>query len=135
MTQPVPRALLDEAGYPRGAAGVRFETEITHQRAPQGDILGEFLGTSWNTSEVDDEWCRAKFAEFQAATTLDEQDAALRELEMYSIEQFWQLAGAVGPEFSVTQPWVAGYNGESVLGLSGLNLVYARLWFDSSLKP
>ena len=178
-------ALLDEAGYPRGADGVRFKTEITHlerydlnhtellisywdaigvkveavvtpaaehvairtdgsyelitaegaYKGPAHGILGKFLGTSWNTSEADDEWYKAKFAEFQAATTLDEQNAALRELDMYSIEQFWQLAGAVGPEFSVTQPWVAGYNGESTLGWAGTNLVYARLWFDSSLKP
>ena len=178
-------ALLDEAGYPRGADGVRFETEIVHQprydlnytellisywdaigvkaevvilplaehvaARTQGDyelitaegaykgsaaaILGKFLSTSWNTSEVDDEWYRAKFEEYQAATTLDEQNGALRELEMYSIEQFWQLAGAVGPEFSVTQPWVAGYNGESTLTKSGQYLAFARLWFDSSLKP
>ena len=178
-------ALLDEAGYPRGADGVRFETEIVHQprydlnytellisywdaigvkaevvilplaehvaartegnyelitaegayKGSAAAILGKFLSTSWNTSEVDDEWYRAKFEEYQAATTLDEQNGALRELEMYSIEQFWQLAGAVGPAFSVTQPWVAGYNGESTLTRSGQYLAFARLWFDSSLKP
>ena len=64
---------------------------ITAEGAYKGSaaaILGKFLSTSWNTSEVDDEWYRAKFEEYQAATTLDEQNGALRELEMYSIEQF-----------------------------------------------
>ena len=179
-------ALLDEAGYPRGADGVRFKTEYLHlarydlnytellisywdaigvkveadvqplaefvarrkdrsfemingEGAFKGSpaaILGKLLPSSqWNSSNADDEWYNAKFAEALAATTLDEQNAAFRELDMYGIEQFWQLFGPMGPQFSLTQPWVAGYNGESTLGWSGTNLVYARLWFDSSLKP
>ena len=62
--------------------------------------------TSWNSANVDDEWYNAKFAEALAATTLEERDAALGELTPYGIEQFWHLAGPVGPQFSLTQPWV-----------------------------
>ena len=177
-------ALLDEAGYPRGADGVRFKTEILHQKrfdlnhtellisywdaigvkveaevrggaeygarrnareyelitaegackCPAIQILGKFLPTAgWNTSNVDDQWYQAKFDEAAGATTLDEQNAALRELDMYSIEQFWQLFGPIGPQFNLVQPWVAGFNGESTMGWA--RAVFWRIWFDSSLKP
>ena len=99
-------------------------------------ILGKFLPSSgWNSSNADEEWYNAKFAEAVAATTLDEQYAALRELNTYGIEQFWQLWALVGPQFSLAQPWVAGYNGETMLGQGAYTVVFARLWFDSSLKP
>ena len=74
-------------------------------------------------------------AEAVAATTLDEQYAALRELNTYGIEQFWQLWALVGPQFNLAQPWVAGYNGEALLGRGAFSVVFTRLWFDSSLKP
>ena len=66
-------------------------------------------------------------------STLDEQNAALRELDMYSIEQFWQIFGPIGPQFNMVQPWVAGFNGESTMGWA--RAVFWRIWFDSSLKP
>ena len=179
-------ALLDEAGYPRGADGVRFKTEFMHLARydlnytellisywdaigvkVEADVqpLAEFVArrqdrrfvminaeaafkgepvnpvkrfipsTSWNSANVDDEWYNAKFAEALAATTLEERDAALGELNMYGIEQFWHLAGPVGPQFSLTQPWVVGFNGEGSLGNAMGSLVLASLWFDSSLKP
>ena len=179
-------ALLDEAGYPRGADGVRFKTEFMHitrydlnytellvsywdaigvkvevdvqplaefvarrvdrkfeminaEAAFKGDPVNpvkRFIPSiAWNTANVDDEWYNAKFAEALAATTLEERDAALGELDMYGIEQFWHLAGPVGPQFSLAQPWVVGFNGEASLANGMTTPVFARLWFDSSLKP
>ena len=178
-------ALLDEAGYPRGADGVRFKTEFMHlarydlnytellvsywdaigvevevdvqpaaefaarrqnrdfeminaEAAGKGNPLNpvkRFIpSTSWNSANVDDEWYNAKFAEAMAATTLEEHYAAVGELDMYSIEEFWSVFGPVGPQFSLVQPWVAGYNGEAQLGQQ-LRASLARIWFDSSLKP
>ena len=69
-----------------------------------------------------------------AAGTLEDHYAALRELDTYAIEQFWHVFGPVGPQFSLVQPWVAGYNGEAQLGQQ-LRASLARIWFDSSLKP
>ena len=83
-----------------------ISAEGAYKGLPQG-ILGKFLGTSWNTSEADDEWYKAKFAEFQAATTLDEQNAALRELDMYSIEQSVLAAGRGGGARILGDPAVA----------------------------
>ena len=90
--------------------------------------------TSWNSANADDEWYNAKFAEAMAASTLEDHYAALRELDTYAIEQFWHVFGPVGPQFSLVQPWVAGYNGEAQLGHQ-LREPFARIWFDSSLKP
>jgi peptide/nickel transport system substrate-binding protein len=107
-----------------------INAEAAFKGPPVNPVKRFIPSTSWNSANADDEWYNAKFAEALAASTLEVRDAALGELDMYGIEQFWQLFGPVGPQFSLTQPWVAGYNGESTLGL-----VYARLWFDSSLKP
>ena len=178
-------ALLDEAGYPRDADGVRFKTDFMHLErydlnytellASYWQVIGveveievtplaafvarrqerdfrminaEAAGkgapanwekrfipsTSWNSSNVDDEWYNAKFAEAMAASTLEDHYAALRELDVYAIEQFWHLFGPVGPQFSLVQPWVKGYNGEAQMGHQ-LRGSLARIWFDSSLKP
>ncbi len=179
-------ALLDEAGYPRGDDGVRFETEFMHLerydlnytellisywdaigvkveanvqplaefvarrqdrafqminaeaafKGPPVNPVKRFIpSTSWNSANADDEWYNAKFAEALAASTLEERDAALGELDMYGIEQFWHVFGPVGPQFSVTQPWVVGYNGEGSISENGHSTIFTRLWFDSSLKP
>ena len=112
---------------------------INAEAASKGDPVNpvkRFIpATSWNSANVDDQWYSTKFAEALAANTIEERDAVLRELDMFGIEQFWQLWALVGPQFSLAQPWVAGYNGETMLGQGAYTVVFARLWFDSSLKP
>ena len=74
------------------------------------------------------------YEEMLAAATEEEQMSAIKKMDMYSIEQHWMIWGALGPAFSVHQPWVTGYNGEGGFGRSRNNDVFARLWIDSALK-
>ena len=179
-------ALLDEAGYPRGADGTRFkstyltfpryttdymelvvsywkkigvvvdidviEAEFSARRGARdfemiqadGQAKVSALGwgggmryiqeTSWNTSNVDDPWYNAKYKEKGAATTMEEVNSITKELNQYAIEQFWTLFGPIAPMYSATQPWLIGFNGESMLGIGRYTAVFTRVWIDSELK-
>ena len=52
---------------------------------------------------------------------------------MYIIEKHWWVSGPRVPAFSVSQPWVIGYNGEAEFG-SNDYIFLSRLWIDSALK-
>ena len=182
-------ALLDEAGYPRGADGIRFKTELMYlvgydlnyaelvasywnkigvdveiqvepiapfvarrsvgqrdfemakaESAMRGSPLGYVGGmrylpdTGSNSSNVDDPWYNAKFEAGGAATTLEEYNSIVKELDQYAIEKFWTIWGGMAPAYLAIQPWVIGFNGEFNLGNSQMNIVFTRLWIDSELK-
>ena len=178
-------ALLDEAGLPRGADGVRFKTEFTQNESydlnyiqllasywkkigvdveidvPPGpsfgairtardfsminaEAAGKGMPLSWstryrtgighNSSNVEDPWYDAKFNKASAASTIEELNGLVKELQMYGIEQFWTIFGPVAPQFAVVQPWIIGYNGEHRLGDGRYNTSFSRVWIDSALK-
>ena len=177
--------LLDAAGYPRGADGIRFKTEMVHlerydlnyvqlvasywkrigvdvepkvhplatmvSRRSERDfemINAEAAGrwfplvvqqrytvaAGWNSSNVNDPWYEAKFLEGAAATTIEEQNKIVNELNQYGIEQFYTIWGPMAPQFVAVQPWLIGFNGELSLGGGQYNTVFTRLWIDQDLK-
>ena len=178
-------ALLDEAGYPRGADGIRFKTELMHldrydlnyvelavsywnkigidveidvppvancvARRSERDfeMMSAEAANRWfplavqtryttasccNSSNVNDPWYEAKYEEGTAATTIEEQNRIVGELNQYAIEKFWTIWGGIGPQYVAIQPWVIGYNGELMLSVNQYNTVFTRLWIDSELK-
>ena len=46
----------------------------------------------------------------------------------------WIIWGPRGPQFTVNQPWLKGYNGEGYLGACGGKTLFSRLWIDQDLK-
>ena len=67
-----------------------------------------------------------------ASTTLEEAKAGSRRADEYSIRENWYLWLPLAPEFTIAQPWVKGYNGETNLGGGTFGHVYARLWIDKN---
>ena len=181
--------LLDEAGYPRGADGIRFETgldlmgsDVTYaeivtaylrdigvevkpvlnewpeffRRFTDGDTEGfaafisavpnpPLLALSfsytrglpnqyYNRGSVSDPHYDALVDAARVATSVEELQRLSSEADMYNISQHWYLMGPVPPWFNVTQPWVIGFDGGSMLGLQYQNAVFARLWIDQELK-
>ena len=61
-------ALLDEAGYPRGADGIRFKTELLHSEAFDVNYL-ELVASYWNKIGVDVEIDLAPRAEIVARSS------------------------------------------------------------------
>ena len=140
--------LLDEAGYPRGADGVRFKTAYAGID-PWGDLPTLLMGNlrdigieveinlydfpTWNAGRRAHEW-----AMFNDNTNFDGDPLALL-THSYSGtgpgSESWVMRGVREPFFSVTQPWVVGYNGEGLLGGAlDSSPIFARLWIDSELK-
>ena len=76
----------------------------------------------------------SKIEAAQLATTLEEQQRLIREADMYTIEKQWQIWGPKSPVWWALQPWVIGYNGETMLGPQEDSLIMTRLWVDSELK-
>ena len=116
--------LLDEAGYPRGADGVRFRTArisegyegLWQQNAGADyaslfDVFQSLRQNSTYPGGIVDPKYHAMFDELNAATG-DEQRRLAKALDMYAIEQHSYIRGPRVPSFVVSQPWVVGYNGE-----------------------
>ena len=189
-------ALLDEAGYPRGADGTRFKTVLNHFfRFPLGysELAASYwadIGVDVEINVMDEATAGARrvdtFAErtwegmigtvlgsqlhaaailYVPQLTLHSTSALLtttesgtqswtpllkppkplpplrsmqrlvKEVDMYTIENHWNIWGPKAGKFMAHQPWVIGYNGETLaFGAGPLALIFARLWIDSALK-
>ena len=68
------------------------------------------------------------------ATSIEEQKRLIAEVDMYAIEQHWQIFGPKSPIYLLAQPWVKGYNGELALNKWEDWLNFAYLWIDSEMK-
>ena len=179
--------LLDEAGYPRGADGVRFKFE--HQHRDIGDIgYVEIVAGYWADIGVDvtlsiHEWptlaanmternyesiyggmareapdwamglynsdsvrlstyvggvenpvLAATQAAYFGATSIDEQMQAASEHGMEVIRHHYMIWGPMAPGYQASQPWVKGFNGETLNTVQYEQNVLARLWIDQDLK-
>ena len=83
---------------------------------------------------VNDPVYDAMYLAVRDATSVEEQQRLSREASLYIAEQHWNIWGAMVPQFSIVQPWVVGFNGETSLGLMDFYPIVARLWIDSGLK-
>ena len=179
--------LLDEAGYPRGADGVRFKFE--HQHRDIGDIgYVEIVAGYWADIGVDvtlsiHEWptlaanmaernyesiyggmareapdwamglynsdsvrlstyvggvenpvLAATQAAYFGATSIDEQMQAASEHGMEVIRHHYMIWGPMAPGYQASQPWVKGFNGETLNTVQYEQNILARLWIDQDLK-
>ena len=179
--------LLDEAGYPRGAGGIRFKTTYLHLQRYDASYT-ELLASYWREIGVDVEIQVSPLAQFvslrkdhdfemishemaygglanpysgpsrylsdgvansaaandaayhsmyeaaEAATTIEELQRIIKELDMYPLERHWTVWGLANPTFDAIQPWIKGYNGEMRLGYAPRNWIFARLWIEQELK-
>ena len=179
-------ALIDAAGYPRGADGIRFKTKLMHNvhkdlnfyqllvaywnkigidveidfppiatwvaRRTSRDFemiehemaygslsdplnpVNRFTNVPWNSAAVEDPVYDAMFEAAGAATTIEELQRLVKELDMYAIERHWTVWSPMNPNFDAFQPWIKGYDGEFMLGYIHRHFVLARLWIDQELK-
>jgi peptide/nickel transport system substrate-binding protein len=113
---------------------VMTNAEAAGKGQPLGGSARYLTTTGHNSSNVDDPWYNAKFEEAKGASSVDELNSLVKELQLYGVEQFWTIFGPVAPQFAVIQPWVIGYNGEHRLGDGRYNAVFTRVWIDEDLK-
>ena len=65
---------------------------------------------------------------------LDQVQSIIREADEITVREHFGLVKSISPRFSVNQPWVKSFSGESSMGLGERNTFFARLWIDSELK-
>ena len=93
-----------------------------------------FLSTGpYNQAAVADPDFDALYEAAAAATTIEEQQRLVKELDMYAIERKWVVWAPMSPLFEAMQPWVQGYNGEFRMSIDS-GQAWARFWIDSELK-
>ncbi len=65
-------------------------------------------------------------------TTIEEQQRLIAEADKYAMERHWLIWGPKSPTFSLTQPWLKGYNGEMDIGLAPneIHILHARLLIE-----
>ena len=100
----------------------------------EAHAAGWYSGTSGNGAVVSDPQVDAMIDGLKASTSLDEYNRWFREIDMYAIEQHWNIWGPVSPMYHVSQPWLKGYNGEATMGNWQMSDLYARVWIDQELK-
>ena len=73
-------------------------------------------------------------AAYFGATSVDEQMQATREFGMEVIRQHNLIWGPLAPGYQASQPWVKGFNGETLNTVAHEQNVLVRLWIDQDLK-
>ena len=101
--------------------------------APVEPIGYYYSGATWNPPHYNDPEYDRLFEAVRDATTVEEQQRAVKAADMYYIRNHITIWGPVVPNFNAVQPWVSGYNGEATLGGDDRILVFSRLWFDHDL--
>ena len=90
--------------------------------------------SAWRPSGLHDPAYDALYKVARDATTVEEQQRAVKEADMWLIKNHIFVWGPTAPKFTAVQPWVKGYNGENWLGFDDRMALFSRLWFDNELK-
>ena len=105
------------------------------------DPYGPLLPLEWfysggyrNPSNLNDPEYDLLYEAARDATTVEEQQKAVKETDMWLIKNHLYVWGPIDPRFIAIQPWLIGYNGELMLGQDDRKALFARLWIDSELK-
>ena len=73
-------------------------------------------------------------AAVEATTDLEERLRLSREVSLHLAERHYSIWGGEAPQFSIVQPWLIGFNGETYLSHMDSHPILARLWIDAGLK-
>ena len=90
--------------------------------------------SGWNPAGVSNPEYDALIQATQSASTVEEQQRASQEALLLMLRNHYYVWAGKGALFSVSQPWVKGYNGENSLGDFSYGPVVARIWLDPDLK-
>jgi ABC-type transport system substrate-binding protein len=97
--------------------------------ARQIQKVGDFSYT-----KVNDPRLVALYERGTDSVDIEEIKSISRQTDEIYVREYFGLAKSRTPQFTVSQPWVIGYNGEWNMGKNQRNTHLARLWIDSELK-
>ena len=140
------KELLDEAGYPPGADGIRFSTELQVTQTDDLDFyniaaiylknvgietrITQLDPMYWATHSQGGRTYNKLVDKIKAAPTSEKQNELLN-AAVEKHEVFWK--GNTPNDFTVNQEWIKSFNGEQIGGNVG-GVITARLWNDQDKK-
>jgi len=93
-----------------------------------------YTGEQWNCHGARDPAYDAIVDKAYGANTRQEMMKYVKEADMYYIKMQWQLWTPRSSAYTLWQPWLGGYGGETMLGGGQYGTVWSHCWIDSDLK-
>jgi len=98
-----------------------------------GPFLDYFTGGHFaNAAYVADDWCKDTLYQASISTDWDEVYRLWRATDRHIMEEYWLCSLPPAVSFTVWQPWLKGYSGESLSRFEDQQ--YARWWIDQDVK-
>jgi len=107
---------------------------VCWQSLPIQSVMREYSTGAYNWSDVNDPIYDEMQDAVRSEVDPDERDRLLKEVGLYSTEQFYRVSTPCQAGFVTWQPWLKGYNGEYVMQSWNLTAAMARSWVDQDLK-
>ena len=101
--------------------------------SPLSAIGSNYSQSAWNPPGRNDPEFDRLYEAARDAATEEEQLRWANAADMWLMENHIHLWGPTAPKFTAVQPWLKGYNGESMLGGDDRLVLFSRLWFDNAL--
>ena len=101
--------------------------------SPAIPVAWGYSESAWNPPNLNDPEYDRLYEAARDAATEEEQLRWANLADMYMIENHVYVWGPTDPKFNAVQPWLKGYNGESMLGGDDRVALFSRLWFDNDL--
>lgn len=86
--------------------------------------------SSWNFSDVDDPVLVKMVEDVRNSKDPTEKAKLQKETLMYVNSQHYVVSLPVRVSFTMWQPWLKGYSGETHLGPQNPGALWARVWID-----
>ncbi len=122
--------------------GKTFDQMTLHWQSSYGDILkypSQFADPNHgrNISKIDLPVYTKMYQEAAQLYNPGDRDKLLKaayDMNLYLLEQAYQINMPIPSMLRVWQPWVGGYAGEGCLGTQFQGSLLARIWIDQKLK-
>jgi len=130
---------VKEVGVYRSIMVGRTHEQMIMAEAPNGanfKLLSFRPESYFNWSMVDDSRCNEAWRKIapQVVRNWPEVMRILRELIPYALEQAWSIQTPTPYFYTMWQPWVKGYHGESDVGFGNYPSFLMFVWYDQELK-
>jgi peptide/nickel transport system substrate-binding protein len=96
--------------------------------------VGRMTSTAENPSRVNDPYLEEMFPKVSAIVDYDERIAKAKEVNLYALEQVYQIGMPAANGFHVWWPWLQNYYGELDAAHLNPNPMIARIWVDEGMK-
>ena len=117
----------------RGFEGMVSAISAISYLSPLVAIGSNYSQSAWNPPGLDDPEFDRLYEAARDAATEEEQIRMANLADMWLTENHIRVWGPTAPKFNAVQPWLKGYNGESMLGGDDRLVLFSRLWFDHAL--